>query len=118
MAWHFPAGTAASRPHGGYVLWVQLPAGCIDTLELMRRALDEGVSLAPGALFSPNGRHGGDMRLNFGHPWSAEMERGVAVIGRLAGSAAPAALLTGPHGGGRSPRVQPGRCNRRARSRR
>jgi len=98
VARHFPAGTAASRPHGGYVLWVQLAPGSIDTLELMRRALDEGVSLAPGALFSPNGRHGGDMRLNFGHPWSAEMERGVAVIGRLAGSAAPAALLAGPPG--------------------
>jgi len=64
----------------------------------MRRALGEGVSVAPGALFSPNGRHGGDMRLNFGHPWTAEMERGVAVIGRLAGSAAPAALLPGPRG--------------------
>jgi DNA-binding transcriptional MocR family regulator len=90
VARHFPAGTAASRPCGGYMMWVQLPPGSVDTLELMRRALDEGVSLAPGALFSPNGRHGNDLRLNFGHPWSAEMERGVAVIGRLAGSATPA----------------------------
>lgn len=89
---HFPVGTAASRPNGGYVLWVQLPPGSVDTLELMTHALDEGVSLAPGALFSPNGRHGNDLRLNFGHPWNAEMERGVAVIGRLAGSMAPASL--------------------------
>jgi DNA-binding transcriptional MocR family regulator len=90
VARHFPAGTAVSRPQGGYMLWVQLPQGGIDTLELMARALDEGVSLAPGALFSPNGRYGTDLRLNFGHPWSAEMERGVAVIGRLAAQAAPA----------------------------
>ena len=76
VARHFPAGTAVSRPAGGYVLWLQLPEGSLDTLELMRRALDEGVSLAPGALFSPNGRHGNDLRLNFGHPWSADMERG------------------------------------------
>jgi len=100
VARHFPAGTAASRPNGGYMLWVQLPPGIIDTLELMRRALDEGVSLAPGALFSPNGRHGNDLRLNFGHPWGAEMERGVAVIGRLASQGAPPALASG------APRVQ------------
>ena len=103
IARHFPAGTAASRPHGGYMLWVQLPQGSVDTLELMQRALDEGVSLAPGALFSPNGRHGNDLRLNFGHPWNAEMERGVAVIGRLAGSAAPVPLLAGPRRDGERP---------------
>jgi len=99
IARYFPAGTAVSRPAGGYMLWLQLPAGCIDALELMRRALDEGVSLAPGALFSPNGRHGGDLRLNYGQPWSAEMERGVATIGRLAGGTAaptPTPLLGGP----------------------
>ena len=82
---------------------MQLPQGSIDTLELMRRALDEGVSLAPGALFSPNGRHGSDLRLNFGHPWSAEMERGVAVIGRLAGSAAAVPLLAGARRDGERP---------------
>jgi DNA-binding transcriptional MocR family regulator len=90
---YFPAGTCVSRPDGGFVLWVQLPEGSPDALELMRLALDEGVSLAPGALFSPNGRFGGNLRLNYGHPWSAEMERGVQVIGRLAGgvsSATPA----------------------------
>ena len=95
---YFPAGTAVSRPAGGYVLWVQLPPGSLDALELMRRALDEGVSLAPGALFSPNGRFGHDLRLNFGHPWSAELERGVEVIGRLAcgGGAGAVPLLGGP----------------------
>jgi DNA-binding transcriptional MocR family regulator len=100
IARYFPAGTAVSRPMGGYVLWVQLPPGGVDALELMRRALDEGVSLAPGALFSPNGRHGHDLRLNFGHPWSAELERGVEVIGRLAGGVAAAAvpLLAAPAG--------------------
>ena len=99
VARYFPPGTAVSRPRGGYVLWVQLPPGSIDALELMRRALDEGVSLAPGALFSPNGRHGGDLRLNYGHPWSAEMERGVETIGRLASggsSTTPVPLLGGP----------------------
>jgi DNA-binding transcriptional MocR family regulator len=103
VARHFPAGTAVSRPHGGYMLWVQLPEGSVDTLELMRHALDEGVSLAPGALFSPNGRHANDLRLNFGHPWSAAMERGVATIGRLAAGLAPVPLLADAAAGGERP---------------
>ena len=103
VARHFPAGTAVSRPHGGYMLWVQLPEGGVDTLELMRHALDEGVSLAPGALFSPNGRHANDLRLNFGHPWSAAMERGVAIIGRLAAGLAPVPLLADAAAGGERP---------------
>ena len=110
VARYFPAGTAVSRPEGGYVLWVQLPAGSLDALELMRRALAEGVSLAPGALFSPNGRHGNDLRLSYGHPWNAEMEHGVAAIGRLAGgpSANAAPLLGGPGDDlvGRLPRLR------------
>lgn len=105
IARHFPAGTAASRPEGGYSLWVELPSSGLDALELMWRALDVGVSLAPGALFSPNGRFRANLRLNFGHPWSPELERGVQVIGRLANSAPDAsyAALSAPgrtsHGG-------------------
>ena len=97
VARHFPAGTAVSRPHGGYMLWVQLRPGSVDTLQLMRHALDEGVSLAPGALFSPNGRHANDLRINFGHPWSAAMERGVETIGRLAASLSPVARPGSAH---------------------
>jgi len=103
VARHFPPGTAVSRPHGGYMLWVQLPEDSLDTLQLMRHALDEGVSLAPGALFSPNGRHANDLRLNFGHPWSAAMERGVATIGRLAASLARVPLLGDVPAGGERP---------------
>ena len=106
VARHFPPGTAVSRPHGGYLLWVQLPAGSVDTLDLMRHALDEGVSLAPGALFSPNGRHANDLRLNFGHPWSAAMERGVATIGRLAASLARVPLLADASSGGEAAKAR------------
>jgi len=88
----FPEGTCVSRPEGGYQLWVQLPTAGIDALELMRRGLDDGVSLAPGALFSPNGRFRHNLRLNFGHPWSPELEQGVQVLGRLAGAGTPSRL--------------------------
>ena len=93
---HFPQGTCVSRPSGGFFLWVQLPPDSPDAIELMRRALAEGISLAPGALFSPSGHFEHNMRLNYGHPWSAELEHGVQVIGRLARGQAPPPLLEGP----------------------
>lgn len=93
---HFPSGTCVSRPAGGYMLWVQLPPGAPDSSELMRQALDEGVSLAPGALFSPTGQFGAHMRLNYGFEWGPEMERAVQVIGRLAGGRLASPLLEGP----------------------
>ena len=37
----FPPGTRATRPVGGHILWVQLPAG-VDAYELERRAATEG----------------------------------------------------------------------------
>lgn len=81
---HFPAGTRLSRPSGGYFLWVELPTGS-DALVLYERALAADISIAPGALFSPRrADYAHCLRLNFGHPWSAELERAVATLGRLA----------------------------------
>ena len=87
---HFPAGTRVSRPQGGYFLWLQLPPGAPDTVGLMHEALRHGVTLAPGALFTPLAQFGSHLRLNYGQPWSAEIERAVATLGRLAGGADPA----------------------------
>ena len=48
---------------GGYFTWVELPAR-IDTLRLHRAALDHGISIAPGPLFSSSGAFGNYLRLN------------------------------------------------------
>ncbi|MCE8022871.1 PLP-dependent aminotransferase family protein [Billgrantia aerodenitrificans] len=54
-----------SGPGGGYYLWARLPAG-INTLELAKRATEEGIFIAPGAIFSlrPDGIDGTAMRIN------------------------------------------------------
>ena len=44
-------GTRATRPQGGYFIWVELPER-IDTLQLHRAALGHGISIAPGPLCS------------------------------------------------------------------
>jgi len=46
-----PEGTRVSAPRGGFVLWIELPAG-VDTLVLQERALARGVAIAPGPIFS------------------------------------------------------------------
>jgi DNA-binding transcriptional MocR family regulator len=83
VAESFPEGTRVSRPAGGCFLWVELP-GRVDTLELFTRALDSGVAIAPGAVFSPSGVHRNCIRLGCVEPWSDRIEGAVRLVGRLA----------------------------------
>ena len=87
VARHFPAETRVSRPEGGYFLWLELPEGN-DTLALHRRALAQGISIAPGPIFSAKREYRHCLRLNSGHPWDARFEAAVAALGRLVAEAA------------------------------
>lgn len=82
---YFPAGTRATRPSGGYFLWVELPEG-IDALEIHRHALSLGISVAPGPIFSASRAFTNCLRLNYGHAWDARAEQALATLGRLAKS--------------------------------
>ena len=93
VAQHFPAATRTSRPMGGSVLWLELPAS-VSSEALFDRAIDAGISIAPGRIFSPCRRFENFIRLSFGHPWSDAIEDGVRWLGEsveaLADGAAPA----------------------------
>lgn len=80
---HFPPGTRVTRPEGGYFLWLQLPER-VDALALQALALAEGISLAPGSLFSADGRFRHHLRLNVGHPTDARIEAAIRRVGELA----------------------------------
>ncbi len=86
VAEHFPAGTRISRPSGGFVLWVELPPGT-SALDLHARAMQQGVSIAPGPIFSAKQRFTNCIRLSCGNPWSETIARAMATLGRLATSA-------------------------------
>jgi DNA-binding transcriptional MocR family regulator len=79
---HFPTGSNWTLPAGGYQLWVQLPPGA-DALALHTRALERGVRIAPGPMFSAQREFARAIRLNYGHPWTARMENAVRTLGRL-----------------------------------
>jgi DNA-binding transcriptional MocR family regulator len=80
---YFPAGTKVTRPAGGFLLWVELPKSA-NALALYRKALAERISIAPGPLFSAKPRYLNFIRLSCGHPWSLELEQGLAQLGELA----------------------------------
>lgn len=87
---HFPRGTRATRPSGGYFLWIELP-GQIDTLEIHRQALSLGISVAPGPMFSAHRKFANCLRINYGHPWTSKTESAVMTLGRLIAASTAAA---------------------------
>ncbi|MCI2811083.1 aminotransferase-like domain-containing protein [Eoetvoesiella caeni] len=79
---YFPIGTRATRPAGGYFLWVEMPDG-VNALEIHRQALSHGISVAPGPIFSAKRAFSNCLRLNYGHAWDARSEAALATLGRL-----------------------------------
>ncbi len=81
---YFPEGTRATRPLGGFVLWVELPER-VNALALFREAVKHRISIAPGPIFSSTGQYDQCIRLSGGHSWSDRIEQALQTLGRLAG---------------------------------
>ena len=79
---YFPQGTRATRPEGGYFLWVEMPEGT-DAMKVHEQALAMDISVAPGPIFSPTHAFKNCLRLNFGHPWDDRSERALASLGQI-----------------------------------
>lgn len=79
---YFPQGTRLTRPDGGYFLWVELPEA-VNTLDLHHQAMEAGISVSPGSMFSANRRYTNCLRLNYGHPWTDDIEAGLSCLGAL-----------------------------------
>ena len=87
VAEHFPADTRTSKPVGGSVLWLELPGG-IDSEQLFDDAIEAGISIAPGQIFSPSNRYSNFVRLSYGHPWNERTENAVRWLGQRVGELA------------------------------
>ena len=82
IAEHFPKEVCISKPQGGSVLWVRCQSH-VNTSEFFQQALEQGVSFAPGIIFSPSGKYANYMRISFGIKWSERVEEAVQTLGRL-----------------------------------
>lgn len=79
---HFPSGTKVTRPQGGFVIWIEL-AKHVDSFELTHQLLEQGISIAPGAIFSASQKYRNFMRLSCACEWSNRVERALAAIARM-----------------------------------
>jgi len=91
MRRHFPPQMKWTRPEGGYLLWAELPPR-VDAIELHRRALAQGISIAPGPIFSARQDFRHAIRLNYGHAFTAQSAAALSRLGAIiaAMSARPA----------------------------
>ncbi len=80
---YFPAGTRATNPEGGFLLWLELPRG-IDSLELYRRAMQAGIAITPGVLFSARGQYDHHVRLSCGVVEGEPARQAIQRLGALA----------------------------------
>lgn len=67
------------RPAGGLSVWARLPGRDTDRFAAVAR--EHGVAVAPGSLFSPDGRHRDRLRLSFALP-PALTDQAVAALAR------------------------------------
>ncbi|WP_372438996.1 aminotransferase class I/II-fold pyridoxal phosphate-dependent enzyme, partial [Pandoraea sputorum] len=79
---HFPEQTRVTRPTGGYFLWFEFPER-VDSLKLYQMALAQGISIAPGPMFSAQRGFSHCARLNHGYPWTPQREAAMGVLGRI-----------------------------------
>ncbi len=80
---YFPDHTRMTRPQGGFALWLELDRK-VDTYALHKRALKHGIGMAPGQIFSSQGKFENCFRISFGLPWSTRVDNGLKTLGDLA----------------------------------
>ena len=79
---HFPEDTKVSRPHGGFILWVQLNKK-VNTFKLRIEAMKHHVSIVPGKIFSSGSNYNNCIRISFGKPWDDNADYGLMMLGRI-----------------------------------
>ena len=82
IAEHFPDEVCISKPQGGSVLWVRCRS-YVNTSDFFQEAIRNGVSFAPGQVFSPSGKYQNYMRISFGVQWGENVEQALITIGKL-----------------------------------
>ena len=86
IAWltrYLPEGTRISSPQGGYLLWIEFDSA-IDTLELNRRAIEQGIKTAPGVMFSATDKYRNCLRINCRNSEDPRLHAAIQRLGEIA----------------------------------
>ncbi len=79
---HFPADTRITRPQGGFVLWIEMNKK-VNAYKLHKRALKHNIGIAPGQIFSSQGKFENCFRISYGEPMNPRIEDGIIKLGNL-----------------------------------
>jgi len=79
---YFPEDTKVSRPHGGFVLWVELDKK-INAFKLRTEAMKHNISVVPGKIFSASCNYSNCLRISFGKPWDENADYGLMMLGKM-----------------------------------
>jgi DNA-binding transcriptional MocR family regulator len=82
---HLPGHCQISRPQGGYLLWVTL-ASRADSWSIYLEARRQGLSIAPGELFSNGGAFKHCCRIHGGHPLTPRVKDAFRTLGKIIAS--------------------------------
>ena len=79
---YFPADTKVSRPHGGFILWLELNKK-VNAFKLRTEAMKYNISIVPGKIFSSSCDFSNCIRISFGKPWNDDVDYGLMILGKL-----------------------------------
>ncbi len=79
---YFPEDTKVSRPHGGFILWLELNKK-VNSFKLRTEAMKHNISIVPGKIFSAGISYSNCIRICFGKPWNDDVDYGLMMLGKL-----------------------------------
>lgn len=79
---YFPPDTKVSRPHGGFILWLELNKN-VNAFRLRTEAMKHHISIVPGKIFSSGNNYENCIRICFGKPWDEDMDYGLMMLGKM-----------------------------------
>lgn len=82
IAQYMPDSVKVNTPKGGYFLWLEFEPP-FNAVRLYQLALTQGISIAPGSMFSTSDQFNHAFRLNFSFTWSAQLEEAMKILGSL-----------------------------------
>ncbi|MEM5514687.1 PLP-dependent aminotransferase family protein [Pseudoalteromonas sp. AS84] len=77
-----PKNTRISDPKGGCVMWLDLGSE-YDSQKLFLLALEVGISITPGLIFSASNKYKSCIRLSYGVQWGEQIEQAIVTLGKL-----------------------------------
>lgn len=82
IAAYFPEGTRLTIPDGGVSLWIEMPHQ-LSSQAVFEAALEQGILVSPGLLYSNSNRFDHFLRLNCGKHFTPELDNALRQLGHI-----------------------------------